>query len=195
MFVDPSTWDLSVSYDLSINRRFFGQGMRYVSTSEDGAIQHIAVTTGDAYGDPVELLGDGTRDVLEGSENPHETTGDEAAVSGQPMHEGAITMTKVLAYERNAKARTMCIEHYGYDCAACGMNFEHVYGELGRDFIHVHHLRELSSIRAEYEVDPIKDLRPICPNCHAMVHRRRDPALSIDELRGILASRTAGSPA
>ncbi|MDB9470225.1 hypothetical protein PN480_18680 [Dolichospermum circinale CS-1225] len=39
----------------------------------------------------------------------------------------------------------------------------------------------------EYEVDPIKDLRPVCPNCHAMIHRRLPP-LSIDEIKSIISS-------
>jgi 5-methylcytosine-specific restriction protein A len=32
-------------------------------------------------------------------------------------------------------------------------------------------------------VHPVKDLRPVCPNCHAMIHRGPGPALSIGELR------------
>jgi len=36
-----------------------------------------------------------------------------------------------------------------------------------------------------YKVDPINDLCPVCPNCHAMLHRR-SPPLSIDELKQLL---------
>jgi 5-methylcytosine-specific restriction protein A len=59
---------------------------------------------------------------------------------------------------------------------------------LGQGFIHVHHLKELASIAKEYEVDPIKDLRPVCPNCHAMLHQRK-PALTISKLRQLLTVR------
>ena len=52
-------------------------------------------------------------------------------------------------------------------------------------FIHVHHLRQLSEIRKEYLVDPIKDLRPVCPNCHAVLHLR-NPAYSIEEVLAFL---------
>jgi 5-methylcytosine-specific restriction protein A len=67
----------------------------------------------------------------------------------------------------------------------CGLDFGERYGALGEGFIHVHHLTELASIGREYEVDPVRDLRPVCPNCHAMLHRT-DPALSPEELRAIL---------
>jgi 5-methylcytosine-specific restriction protein A len=40
----------------------------------------------------------------------------------------------------------------------------------------------LAEIGEEYEVDPVNDLIPICPNCHAMIHKKV-PAFSIEELR------------
>jgi len=73
-------------------------------------------------------------------------------------------------------ARQQCIEHYGSRCSVCDFDFEQVFGERGRGFIHVHHLKPLSEIQDEYEIDPIQDLRPICPNCHAMIHH--NPVIS-----------------
>ena len=96
--------------------------------------------------------------------------------------EGAVRRVAVNRYERDRRARAACIAHHGTTCAVCGFDFEKRYGKLGRGFIHVHHLAELSSVGSDYRVDPINDLRPICPNCHAMVHRLR-PALSIQQLR------------
>lgn len=84
--------------------------------------------------------------------------------------------------ERNAAARAKCIEHHGYSCAVCDLDFGNTYGELGRGFIHVHHLQPIAEVEGVREVDPIKDLIPLCPNCHAMVHRTRPP-LTIDALR------------
>jgi 5-methylcytosine-specific restriction protein A len=63
-----------------------------------------------------------------------------------------------------------------------------LYGKLGDGVIHVHHLRELASLGEEYEVDPIKDLRPVCPNCHAILHNS-SPAMTIEKLRKALAGR------
>jgi 5-methylcytosine-specific restriction protein A len=97
--------------------------------------------------------------------------------------EGATKQVTVNAYERNPEARKACIAHYGTACTVCGFDFGKVYGELGEGFTHVHHLRDLATIGQEYEVNPIEDLRPVCPNCHAMLHRQV-PAMSTEELQG-----------
>lgn len=99
--------------------------------------------------------------------------------------EGAVRTISVNAYERNPRARKACIAKWGLDCAVCGFNFAKGYGPLGVGFIHIHHLRDLASIGEEYEVDPEQDLRPVCPNCHAMLHRET-PAMSIEGLRKCL---------
>jgi 5-methylcytosine-specific restriction protein A len=109
------------------------------------------------------------------------------------LAEGTVTEATVNVYERNPVARQKCIDRYGCTCFVCNFDFEAEYGTLGRSFIHVHHLIELSTIRGEYTVDPIKDLRPLCPNCHAMIHRKR-PAFSIDELCKHLTTGSRRSP-
>lgn len=96
--------------------------------------------------------------------------------------EGSRIQVVTNAYERNPDARRRCVSFYGYLCSVCGFDFEKVYGDLGKDFIHVHHLKPVSEIGEEYEIDPIQDLRPVCPNCHAMLHRGRTTR-SIAELR------------
>jgi hypothetical protein len=98
------------------------------------------------------------------------------------LMEGALRRVVSSEYERNPAARRACIEHYGASCFVCGFSFEAVYGELGHGFIHVHHLIPVSSIGKEYLVDPIADLRPVCPNCHAMLHYE-DPPLTVEELQ------------
>lgn len=119
---------------------------------------------------------------------PEQFYPDEVA-SDESFLEGKGKKIFVNAYERNPIARQQCVEHYGYVCVICGFDFERVYGPLGREFIHVHHLVELASIGAEYSVSPIKDLRPVCPNCHAMIHRKK-PALTIEEIKDCLASHS-----
>jgi len=95
--------------------------------------------------------------------------------------EGATKKISINVYERNTAARNKCIEHYGDSCTICDFNFGNVFGELGQGYIHVHHLKPLSEIGESYNLDPINDLRPVCPNCHSMLHRQV-PALSIETL-------------
>lgn len=129
-------------------------------------------------------------ELIEALENTG-LTGDEPLPDEIPLNkeerlfEGAKRTITVNAYERNSKARELCIKHYGTACIICGFDFEMKFGEHGKGFIHVHHLTPLAEIGEHYEVDPIKELRPVCPNCHAMLHRD-EPPLTIDELKYLL---------
>lgn len=102
--------------------------------------------------------------------------------------EGSRHRVFVNRYERGRAARQACIDNYGSACVVCGFSFEERYGPIGTGYIHVHHLVPLSSIGESYQVDPVRDLRPVCPNCHSMAHQRRPP-YSIDEIRTMLADR------
>lgn len=96
--------------------------------------------------------------------------------------EGAKKRITVNSYERDIKARNKCIEKHGLDCAVCNMNFEDVYGSIGIGYIHVHHVKPLSEIDCSYSVNPETDLIPVCPNCHAMLHRSKN-GITIEELK------------
>lgn len=98
------------------------------------------------------------------------------------LTEGARLRVTVNRYERDRAARAQCIRKWGLDCCVCGFSFEDVYGDLGNGFIHVHHLETVSSRGGEYTINPEDDLRPVCANCHAMLHRK-DPPLTVEELR------------
>lgn len=110
---------------------------------------------------------------------------EEIAATTAPLTEGAVSRVSVNAYERNPEARRRCIKAHGIECCICGFNFGVVYGEVAEGYIHVHHLRPLSGIEGEYHVDPVADLRPVCPNCHAVIHWRI-PAFTIEEARALL---------
>ena len=103
--------------------------------------------------------------------------------------EGGTKSVLVNRYERNPVARRVCLEEFGAVCAVCGFSGEESFGEAGAGLIHVHHKIEISEVGQEYEVDPLRDLVPVCPNCHAMIHRRR-PAYSIEEVQKFLRSQT-----
>jgi 5-methylcytosine-specific restriction protein A len=118
---------------------------------------------------------------------PCEVRSTEEVPHPERFAEGAMRRITVNAYERQPAARAQCIEHYKAVCVVCDFRFEDVYGDIGRDFIHVHHLVPLHTIGRRYQVDPIEDLRPVCPNCHAMLHTE-EPPLEIDALRARIAA-------
>ena len=111
----------------------------------------------------------------------------EEITTPEQFWEGALRKIMVNVYERNPIARKRCITHFGTSCQVCGFDFVKKYGVRGEAFIHVHHIRQLSEICKGYKVDPILDLIPVCPNCHAMLHKTTKPC-SIEELKKILAS-------
>lgn len=81
-------------------------------------------------------------------------------------------------YERNPEARKRCLSMYGYSCKVCAFNFKDHFGEIGKNFVHVHHINQISEIGEDYEIDPMKDLIPVCPNCHSMIHLK-DPHIQL----------------
>lgn len=106
------------------------------------------------------------------------------------LYEGHIKRVPVNKYERSSIARQKCIEYYGCKCYICDMEFERSYGKIGKGFIHVHHIVPLNTIGRDYKVDYIKDLIPVCPNCHAMIHRIiGNSNFSVEEIKDRLISK------
>ena len=107
------------------------------------------------------------------------------AKDAEALSEGIRKTIIINAYERNPKARSLCIGYWGSICRVCRFNFEAVYGSIGKGYIHVHHLTPISQIKTSYKINPFKDLRPVCPNCHAMLHTQ-NPPLTIEELKKMI---------
>lgn len=95
---------------------------------------------------------------------------------------------KVLSskHERNPLNRRICLDAKGYKCSVCGILMEDIYGSIAKRFIEVHHSNPVADMDENYVVKPIKELHPVCPNCHAMLHRKKPP-YTIDELRKIVS--------
>lgn len=104
------------------------------------------------------------------------------------LSEGAATPVELTRYERSPEARRLCLAHYGAQCQACDLKYEEKYGAIGAALIHVHHVTPLSTIGEAYEVNPIRDLVPLCATCHHVVHRR-DPPFTVAELRRAIAEQ------
>lgn len=109
----------------------------------------------------------------------------EEVPNAENLLEGAVCRVSINAYERNPAARQRCIAHYGTTCVVCGFDFGKRYGQVAHGFIHVHHVVPLSEVRAEYTVDPVRDLRPVCANCHAVIHLHGG-CRTIDEMKELL---------
>ncbi len=90
--------------------------------------------------------------------------------------------------ERSPRLRTAALRIHGNKCQVCGFVFEEFYGKWGRNFAEVHHIQELSTAPDEgLDVDPDQDLAVVCSNCHRMIHRKAKRALTLDELRNLIA--------
>lgn len=106
-----------------------------------------------------------------------------ADLGGETFEEGAAYRVNVNRYERSRTARAACIAEYGDQCFACGMDMGTRYGEQARGYIQVHHLTPVSEMGGDaYQVDAKRDLRPLCPNCHVVLHLPGN-VLTVDDLR------------
>jgi 5-methylcytosine-specific restriction enzyme A len=147
-----------------------------------GAIAYLIEETGIARAHPSYYY---LRDGTEPTPPPGREVSDPALTEGE-VHQVILTVR-----ERNPDARRLCIEHYGATCRVCGMDFLATYGEEARGCVQVHHIDPPADSEGEREVDPVNDLNPVCPNCHAVIHRRRPP-FTIDEVRDMLERQRQG---
>lgn len=129
---------------------------------------------------------------------PRSVLGDLQAELGpdeETVHLGRDGKTKAFVSkrrERSLRLRAAALRIHGYACQVCGFQFEEVYGKWGRDFAEVHHMQELSTAPAEgLETDPARDLAVVCSNCHRMIHRKSKRALTLDDLRYIIAHNSS----
>ncbi|WP_313202614.1 HNH endonuclease [Pseudomonas sp.] len=130
---------------------------------------------------------------------PSQVEADVPNMEGDPFtfesaNEGSKSSYFGTRYERRKDLRIKAIAIHGLDCKGCGFDFEQAYGEHAKGFIHVHHVVPISEFGGEKAVDPETDLVTLCANCHAVVHRKRDMTLSIDELKGMVRGRWVFKP-
>lgn len=92
----------------------------------------------------------------------------------------------VNAYEQDPVAKLCCIQAHGTLCKVCSLDLERIYGKLGATAIHVHFLPAIERLDERFVFDPVRDLLPICPTCHTMLHRGRDEALDVEDLKLIM---------
>lgn len=113
----------------------------------------------------------------------------EEIISSTKYEEGSVKTVKVNIYERNTTAKLECLKHYGNTCKCeiCGFKFSDKYGEKFKNKIHIHHIKPISEIGKNYIIDPAKDLIPVCPNCHMILHSKGNgETYSIEEVKAMI---------
>lgn len=109
-----------------------------------------------------------------------------------PQIDGSLSQVTRNVYERKRENRDACISHHLTEsgrilCAICGMDFEERYGDIGRGYIHIHHVHPLGEQQPPSGFDPTIHLKPVCPNCHAMLHKKQGKgAFALEEIRARL---------
>ena len=112
--------------------------------------------------------------------------------AGVIIEEGVVTRRSLKHRTRSQRLRDAAIAVFRQQnngrlfCTVCGFDFEAAYGELGRDFIEVHHTE---AIREGEPVDlmiALQRVAPLCANCHRMVHRQLGVIMPLEELRAII---------
>ena len=116
---------------------------------------------------------------------PVDNGGDDHVLDGGGYAEGAASLQRSTRYERDPRNRAAAITYWGTRCQACGLDFGVRYGEVAAGFIEVHHTTPVSRIAPGTIVDPERDLVPLCPNCHAVAHRR-EPPFTVKEIQDML---------
>ncbi|MDE8069361.1 HNH endonuclease [Erysipelothrix rhusiopathiae] len=97
-------------------------------------------------------------------------------------YEGDKKKVSSIIYERNPESRKMCLMIKGLNCSVCNINFREEYGAIGENYIHVHHQRPLHSYKNPKLTNVVEDLFPVCPNCHAMIHKT-DPIMDVSDFK------------
>ncbi|KDN59697.1 HNH endonuclease [Exiguobacterium sp. AB2] len=152
--------------------------------SVDGMIEELTSHSG--YEEIVNILSSVSMELAYITE---EDVDAEEVESGGMVLEGQERYYYGKRYEREASNRKRAIEIHGVNCIVCDFNFEAAYGERGKDYIEIHHLKPLSTLKEPMRVDAETDLVPVCSNCHRMIHRRAEQVLSPDQLRQLMNNR------
>lgn len=163
-----------------------GGGWKFVSADvmDSQTLRGVQRITADSA-----ALLDGLLGVTDGSYSDESAPTDEGSLypdeieADDSYFEGSATQVLVNRYERDPAARKACLAEYGSVCIVCDLDFAEWYGDRGAGFIHVHHVTPISQLGADYRIDPIADLVPVCPNCHAMLHR--SPPVTVQQLQEI----------
>lgn len=108
------------------------------------------------------------------------------------ISEGRILERKTKVRERSSQLRAAAIEHFTHNgtiiCDCCGFEFNRFYGDYGiHSCIEIHHMTPIFLYEEENintTIDKaLKNLLPVCPNCHRVIHKNRITTDMIDDFK------------
>ena len=109
------------------------------------------------------------------------------------IEEGFTKFSQIKTKSRSRKLVIIAKEHYSQNgkiyCSACNFNFENFYGEVGKGYIEIHHLKPIFAKEENFEQsvsEAISGVVPVCANCHKIIHRKNDQLLSIPSLQELI---------
>lgn len=109
------------------------------------------------------------------------------------IEEGYIRSSQVIIRKRSSKLVTLAKKHFAIKnkiyCESCQFNFEDFYGSLGKGFIEIHHLKPIFTYEENVEQslkEALKNVVPVCSNCHRIIHRNNSNLLTINHLKNII---------
>jgi hypothetical protein len=153
----------------------------------------ISGTPGDDIFIPPRGLGGGNWPIRDYDAAVTETRSREAeSATDIQGYEGGQRLHYVNTHERKPALRAAAILIHGVICKGRAFEFGARDGALGRGSIAAHHLRPLSAYSGQQLVSARYHMTVLCSNCHRMVHRKPDSALSISDVRRIIALAKQG---
>lgn len=112
------------------------------------------------------------------------------------VNEGLKKVTSNSVYERSTLLRNRAIEYFTDNnkicCSCCQFDFEDFYGDKGKGFIEIHHIKPIFKYE-DVELnktleEALANLAPVCSNCHRMIHRNWSKPLEIRNLIDLIDS-------
>lgn len=118
------------------------------------------------------------------------------------IEEGDRALVNRTLVRRSSVLKKAALKHFAdrdgsIACVGCDFRAEKIYGPTKIGMIEIHHTKPLylgRKFRTSIEA-ALKDVVPLCANCHRIVHSDRSRCMPIAELKRLIsANRSAASP-
>lgn len=112
-------------------------------------------------------------------------------ITEEEINEGLSQETTTKTRTRSTKLRKYALKYYTQKnqikCTVCNFNFAKTYGQYGQQYIEFHHIKPIATydkkgLKTNLK-QAINNLRPVCANCHRIIHRHH---LTLKELQKAL---------